>query len=60
MKESNIALALTIIVFGIAIFSMWFFPFNGATLAGMVISTLAVVTGSLLAIITSLLAKDGQ
>jgi hypothetical protein len=60
MKESNIVLALTIFVFGIAIFSMWFFPLQGATLAGLVLGTMAVVTGGLLALVTGLLAKDGQ
>ena len=60
MKESNIVLALTIFVFGIAIFSMWFFPLQGYTFAGLVLATLAVVTGGLLALVTSLLAKDGQ
>lgn len=60
MKESNIVLALTIFVFGIAIFSMWFFPLQGYTLAGLVLATLSVVTGGLLALVTGLLAKDGQ
>ena len=60
MKESNIALALTIIVFSIAIFSMWFFPLQGYVIAGLVLGTMAVVTGSLFALVTGLLAKDGQ
>ena len=60
MKESNIVLALTIFVFGIAIFSMWFFPLQGYTFAGLVLATLSVVTGGLLALVTGLLAKDGR
>ena len=60
MKESNIALALTIFVFAIGIFSMWFFPLQGYVIAGMVLGTMAVVTGSLFALVTGLLAKDGQ
>tara|TARA_R110000868_G_scaffold107474_1_gene294089 strand:+ start:280 stop:510 length:231 start_codon:yes stop_codon:yes gene_type:complete len=60
MKESNIALALTIFVFGVAIFSIWFFPIQGYILAGLVLGTLAVVTGGLLALVTGLLVKEGQ
>lgn len=60
MKESNIALALTILVFAIGIFSIWFFPFQGATLAGLVLGSMSIVVGGLLALVTALLAKDGQ
>lgn len=60
MKESNIALAITLFVFGIAIFSMWFFPLQGYIFAGLVLATLAVVTGGLLALVTGLLAKEGN
>lgn len=60
MKHSNIVLAITIFVFAIAIFSLWFFPLQGATLAGLVLGTLAIVTGMLSALVTGLLVKEGN
>jgi hypothetical protein len=60
MKHSSISLALTIFTVSIGIFSVWFFPLNGAPLAGMVITTLAGVVATLFALITKVLAGEGN
>ena len=60
MKHSNIALALTFFILAIGIFSMWFFPMNDAPLAGMVLATLASVVTAGFALITKLLAGEGN
>jgi hypothetical protein len=44
----------------IAIFSMWFFPFQGLTIAGLVIGTAAIVCAMPLAFITHLLANESR
>ena len=60
MKHSLVFGIITLFVFGIAIFSTWFFALNGAPLAGMVLNTIAVVTGLLGATITALTYKEGN
>jgi len=60
MKHSLIMTIVTLFVFGIAIFSTWFFAFEGAPLAGMVLNTVAIVTGMLSALTSALLYKEGN
>ena len=60
MKQSTVFLIGTLLSVATAIFSIWFFPFNGASLAGMVIGTGFVVLATLAAYITHLLAKEGN
>ena len=60
MKHSSIALALTFFTVAIGIFSVWFFPMNDAPLAGMVLATLASVVTAGFALITKLLAGEGN
>jgi ABC-type transport system involved in multi-copper enzyme maturation permease subunit len=55
MKTS---LALTLMCVAIAIFSMWFFPFQGLILAGLVLGTAGIVCAMLLGFITHLLANE--
>ena len=56
----KLSLALTVMSLAIAIFSMWFFPFNGLILAGLVLATAGIVTAVPLAFITYLLATEGK
>ena len=60
MKHSNIALGLTFFTLSLGVFAMWFFPLNDAPLAGVVIGTLASVTTAGFALITKLLAGEGN
>ena len=60
MKHSNITLALTFFTLAIGVFSMWFFPLNDAPLAGVVLGTMASVVTGMFALITKLLAGEGN
>jgi hypothetical protein len=60
MKHSLVFGIITLFVFAIGIFSTWFFAFEGAPLAGMVLSTLATVTGILSAVVTAINYKEGN
>ena len=60
MKQSTIALLIALATMALGIFSMWFFPLNGVTLAGLVLGTGFQIVTALLVFIAYLLKKDGQ
>lgn len=60
MKHSTIALVLALASVAIAIFSIWFFPFNGVTLAGLILGTGFIVVAGLFTVIAHLLNKEGN
>ena len=60
MKHSTISLLITFLSIAIGVFSMWFFPLNGAPLAGVVIGTGFSIATALLASITMLMAREGN
>jgi uncharacterized membrane protein SpoIIM required for sporulation len=60
MKHSTIALTLALASVALGLFSIWFFPYQGVTLAGLVLGTGFIVMASLSAYITHLLAKEGN
>jgi uncharacterized protein (DUF58 family) len=60
MKHSTIMLLVTLFVIAIGIFSAWFFPLNGAPLAGVVLATGYFVATALSATVTMLLAREGN
>jgi ABC-type transport system involved in multi-copper enzyme maturation permease subunit len=56
----RVSLALTLMCIAIAIFSIWFFPYQGYTMAGLVLGTAGIVCAMLLAFITHLLANESR
>ena len=60
MRHSRIALGLTIASMATAIFCLWFVPFNGLILGGLITGTGFIVVTSLFAVITYLLDRDGN
>lgn len=60
MKHSSIALLIALATMALGIFSMWFFPFNGVTLAGLILGTGFQIVTALLVFISYLLNKEGN
>lgn len=60
MKHSTIFFIITLVTISIGIFSLWFFPLNGAPLAGMVLGTGYFFATALVALITMLNAREGN
>ena len=60
MKHSTIALTLALATVALGLFSIWFFPFQGVTMAGLVLGTGFQVCAILLVFITYLLKKEGN
>lgn len=60
MKHSSITLLIALATMALGIFSMWFFPFNGVTLAGLILGTGFQIVTALLVFISYLLNKEGN
>lgn len=60
MRHSLVFATLTLFIFSIAIFSIWFFPLQGYTLAGLLLGTIAIITGIISAVATGLTYGEGN
>lgn len=60
MKHSTVFSIVTWISLALAIFSFWFFPFQGVTLAGLIIGTGFIAMAGLSITITNILIKEGN
>ena len=60
MKHSTVFTIGTFLSLATAVFSVWFFAVNDATLAGLVLGTGFVVMAGISTIITNILIKEGN
>lgn len=60
MKHSSVFSIITFVSLALAVFSVWFFPFNGVTLAGAILGTGFVLMATLSVVITNILIKEGN
>jgi hypothetical protein len=60
MKHSTTFTIGTFLSLATALFSFWFFPFQGVTLAGLIIGTGFVALAGMSITITNILIKEGN